>query len=140
MISNKAKFIFKILRDYLQITFILGFDFRIQKSVIIRVMTPLKLVNANFICILHFLFQVCYVEMSQNLLMKTISDIPLTHMINIGAGGNNITITKSCKNQNIVLLCCNQHVFFVFRQINNDSIFYRISIKVFLGLPLVRFI
>ena len=103
-------------------------------------MTPLKLVNANFICILHFLFQVCYVEMSYNLLIKTISNIPLTHMINIGAGGNNITITKSCKNQNIVLLCCNQHVFFVFRQINNDSIFYRISIKVFLGLPLVRFI
>ena len=61
-------------------------------------------------------------------------------MINIGAGGNNITITKSCKNQNNVLLCCKQDVFFVFRQINNDSIFYRISIKVFLGLPLVRFI
>ena len=92
-----AIFIFKILKNYLQITFILGFDFRIQKSVIIRVMTPLKLVNANFICILHFLFQVCYVEMSQNLLIKTISNIPLTHMINIGAGGNNITITKSCK-------------------------------------------
>ena len=105
-----AKLIFKMLRDYLQITFILGFDFRIQKSVIIRVMTPLKLVNANFICILHFLFQVCYVEMSQNLLIKTISDIPPTHMINIGAGGNNITITKSCKNQNNGLLCCHQDV------------------------------
>ena len=51
-----AIFIFKILKNYLQITFFLGFDFRIQSSVIIRVMAPLKLVNANFICILRFLF------------------------------------------------------------------------------------